>query len=429
MGDRINFDGFYRGICVDNYDPQIKGRLKIHVPGVYAEELSKVPENLPWAEPVMPLFGGNWTNEQLGGTSWDLNNETGVSTIPHTSYWDNLDGAQLWVFFERGDQNYPKYFGAVQAGDGWLSEHNNQHVIKTDNVRIRIDENPGAGTCKFDSYNKNNNHLSKKKQISKMPTRTDIEIWNEGGNAVNIIIKGNVNMKVDGDVFEEHTGDKHITHTGNLYKKHVGDVFEEHDGTVISNHSGDTNKIHKGKFSEIHTGDWKYTNTKGDVLQDIKGGDFQFKLLGDYSTNIVGNQTETVMGDKKEDVIGCVNYNYTGQYSTMAQEIKFVASEDILSISNEGNIVLQSFGEGVYDTKLPSYPNLLRGGIIMNGKYIKQSGDGYGGPLIEYPYVYRYLPALTTIVPGVWGVADNTGDQIHHNQQYSNAFEYDIITA
>jgi hypothetical protein len=427
MGDRIDFNGFYRGICVDNYDPLVKGRLKIHIPGVYAEELSKVPENLPWAEPVMPLFGGNWTNERSG----DLNVETGVSTIPHTSS-KPLEGAQLWVFFEKGDQNYPKYFGAVQGGPGWLSEHNNQHVIKTDNVRVRIDENPGMGTCKFDSYNKNNNHLSKKKQISQMPTRTDIEIWNEGGNAVNIIIKGNVNMKVEGDIFEEHLGDKHITHTGNVYKKHIGDIYEEHQGALISDHAGDTNLIHKGAHSEIHTGDWKYTNTKGDILHDIKGGNYQFKLLGDFSSQIVGAKVLNVQGDKSEDVVGCVNCNYTGQYSVQAQEIKYIASEDLINISNTGNMIFQTFGFGPYDTKLPTYPasNLYRGGIIMHGAYIRETATGVNPtpniPVVPFPY--RYMPGIMLTPVNSWAIEKNTGNQIHNNKGigHSNFPEYDI---
>ena len=136
-----------------------------------------------------------------------------------------------------------------------------------------------------------------------------------------------------------------------------------------------------------------------------------------------------IKGDRKDSVAGNTIFAYTGQYCIQAQEIKLVATEDILNISNAGNIVMQTFGDGVYDTKLPTYPNLLRGGIIMNGKYIKQSGDGYGGPLMQYPYVYRYIPGIIATVPGVWGIDDNTGDQIHHNKEYSNEFEYDIIQA
>jgi len=426
MADKINFNGFYRGICVDNYDPKIKGRIKVHVPGVYAEELSKVPENLPWAEPVMPLWGGNWTNESDGC----LNTETGTTTIPHTSK-KPLDGAQLWIFFEKGDQNYPRYFAAVQGGDGWHSEHNNQHVMKTDNVRIRIDENPGAGTCKFNSYNSNNNHLSKKKQISQMPTRTDIEIWNEGGNAVNIIVKGSVNMKIDGDLYEDHTGDKHITHTGNVYKNHIGDIYDVHEGSTIKEHIGDVNKKHEGDKTEIHTGDLTYTNTYGNLLYDIKDGDYQFKQLGTNSTDIYGSKFSTVKGDKSEDIVGSCNFNYSGNLSVNADEIKHTATEDMLNVSESGNIVLQSFGTGVYDTKLTTYPNLWRGGIILKGDYIRKTAVGGANTPDDGPgtYVYRYAPTITSTVPGIWAIEDNTGNEIHHNAATSviTQCEYDPL--
>ena len=52
------------------------------------------------------------------------------------------DGSQVWVFFEAGDINKPIYFASAQSGPGWFSEHPNQHVFHSDNIRVRIDENP-----------------------------------------------------------------------------------------------------------------------------------------------------------------------------------------------------------------------------------------------------------------------------------------------
>ena len=187
-------------------DPKTLGRCKIFVYGVFPEEFRANYAKLPWAEPVMSLFGGNWTNENDG-----LNKETGVSSAPHQSETPG-DGAQVWVFFENGSQNNPRYFGACQSGAGWLSEHNNQHVIKTDNVRVRIDENPehADSTATFPSYN--SNCTSDGKEVVDVPTRVDIEIL--GNVTVNIV--GNVNMKIEGDYYEEHTGDKYETLEGNL---------------------------------------------------------------------------------------------------------------------------------------------------------------------------------------------------------------------
>lgn len=125
------YNSNYRGIVIDNYDPDVRGKCKIFVPGVYPSDFQFQPERLPWAEPIMPLWGGNFQPKVPG----HLNPETGYTTIAH-------EGAHVWVFFERGDWNYPKYWAASQAGDGWVSENNNQHTIRTDNVTIIVDEKP-----------------------------------------------------------------------------------------------------------------------------------------------------------------------------------------------------------------------------------------------------------------------------------------------
>ena len=188
------FEAIYRGKVVANFDPLVKGRLKIYVPGVYPQKLSKVADNLPWAEPVMPLFGGDYTNT----AEPRLNDETGVTTIPHV-------GAELWLFFEDGNHLNPRYFAACQGGAGWHSEHKNQHVIKTDNVRIRVDEEPTLptdgipekSTCKFDTYNDKCTELSKQHLKKQVPTRVDIEILNKNAGALNLQITGNVNIRIN----------------------------------------------------------------------------------------------------------------------------------------------------------------------------------------------------------------------------------------
>lgn len=72
-------------------------------------------------------------------------------------------GAQVFVFFEAGNINKPVYFAAAQSGPGWFSEHPNQHVFQSDNIRVRIDEEPEHpdSTCKFDTYNDQNSEVSK----------------------------------------------------------------------------------------------------------------------------------------------------------------------------------------------------------------------------------------------------------------------------
>jgi hypothetical protein len=417
LGQNSDALGIFRGSVIKNVDPVVKGRLKIFVPGIYPDEFSENPDLIPWAEPVMPLYGGNFTNKRGG----DLNRETGVTTIPHV-------GAEVWLFFENNSHLHPKFFGACQGGEGWHSEHSNQHVIKTDNVRIRVDENPldSASTCKFTSYNENNNERSRQKVISDMPTRIDIEVWNEGSNAVNIIVKGNVNMKIDGDLFEEHTGDKHLTHTGNVYKQHTGDVYEVHDGTTIKHQNGTNTLKHEGDFTYIHTGDKTYKNPRGNVNETIFDGTFNSKVVGDYKLDITGLLTYKITGDLQNSVVGNVSEYVNGIKSVTSEEHRIFTTEDILNVSKEGNIINQAFGTGQYDTKTEDYPNKLRGGIISNGNYIKTSGNGTSSTT---PWTYRYDTSKTDTIPVTYGIVETTGTEIHHNDGYTPGFEYNISEA
>lgn len=241
------YNSNYRGIVVDNYDPKNLGRCKIFVPGIYPSDFADTPEVLPWSNPIMQPFGGSYKNDGK-----QLNKETGVTSVPHA-------GAIMWVFFERGDWNYPFYWAADQSGEGWLSETNNQHVIQTDNVTVIIDETPIPGkfgktkssTIKYDSYNLSGTTLSKNGHHKEnIPARVDIKIALNSGIAVNLDLSGDVNMKVVGDVYEEIKGNRHETIEGNLYRKHVGDIQYIHEGVTIEEHEGDVFTTIKGNKTE-----------------------------------------------------------------------------------------------------------------------------------------------------------------------------------
>lgn len=189
--------------------------------GIYPDEYNASPELLPWAEPAMSIAGGAWTNRS------GLNTETGWTSVPHDGQGIADQGAQVFVFFEAGDVNKPIYFAAAQSGPGWLSEHQNQHVFRSDNVTVRIDENPDdeRSTCQYLAYNENNSALAKdackRNKEGKLKTRIDIDVLAKDINAVNLNIIGDVNMHIDGDWYVEHNGKKFETHTGDTYIKEI----------------------------------------------------------------------------------------------------------------------------------------------------------------------------------------------------------------
>ena len=363
----LDFSGIYRGKVIDNYDPEIKGRCKLYVPGVYPTSMSSDGRNLPWAEPVMPLFGGSFQNIRPG----DLNPEVGVSTIPHI-------GAELWTFFENSNHMYPKFFAACQAGSGWLSEHNNQHVIKTDNVRIRIDENPSlsGSTCKFDSYNNevgNEIPFSKERSFKQKPTRVDIQIKAENCVALNIQILGDVNMNIVGNVYERIQGDKHETHIGNLYKYHKGDAWINHDGATLKYTEGDVSNTRKGDRNEY---------VEGSTMEFVTVAREE-TVIGPKSLTVYGRDTEYCEEDRSISV-GSLNVKSMLDISTVALgnineqcTEKFVdASHDIQNRSMVGNIVNKAPAKGYYDDKGEDNKYVFRGGIINESDYVVNMTNG-----------------------------------------------------
>ena len=87
--------GKYRGLVVDNADPELLGRLKLRVPSVLGANVVT-----GWALPCLP-YGG------------DANQ--GWLSIPEV-------GAGVWVEFEEGDLEFPVWVGTFWSKPGGDSE-------------------------------------------------------------------------------------------------------------------------------------------------------------------------------------------------------------------------------------------------------------------------------------------------------------------
>ena len=85
MAGSNGYFGKYRGMVVNNVDPEFRGRLLVQVP----EVLGVVPSS--WAEPCVPLAGP--TGPPMG-----------IYLVPPI-------GAGVWVEFEQGDPEYPIWVG------------------------------------------------------------------------------------------------------------------------------------------------------------------------------------------------------------------------------------------------------------------------------------------------------------------------------
>src|SRR2546426_10905350 len=89
MGEDRRWYGKFRGIVVDNEDPEHLGRLRAMVPDV----LGEVPST--WAMPCVPAAGP----------------QMGIVSIPSP-------GAGVWVEFEGGDPDYPIWVGSWWGSPG-----------------------------------------------------------------------------------------------------------------------------------------------------------------------------------------------------------------------------------------------------------------------------------------------------------------------
>ena len=290
MADDSRQFGIFRGIVKDNTGD--KGYCKIFIPGIYPAEYENNTQLLPWAEPAQSLFGGNYSSS-------GLNSETGICSWPKI-------GAVVFIFFDQGDHNFPVYFAASQGGNGWIAEHNKQYTIQTDNVKIRIDDNPSnsKSTAKHQSYSDKSTNASIPlgKQLD---TTLEIEVK---GN-VNLKITGDVNLQINGKVYEEINGDIIKTHIGNYYEKHIGDKLIVQKGTKV----------------EQIDGNYSFT-FKGDMMQTIDGN-LYFAVTGNVNEMISGSKTAmisqrvdlSILGGKSERVTGTSDYTVIGAFSTYIQ--------------------------------------------------------------------------------------------------------------
>jgi hypothetical protein len=307
-----SFGGIYRGIVKDNTGD--KGRCKVFVKCVYPDEFENEPSALPWAEPAMPLFFGNYTSD-----AGSQNAETGLACWPKV-------GAHVWVFFCEGDFNYPIMVASIQGGNGWISEHNKQYTIQTDNVRIRIDENPDnpASTSKFTTYNDKCTVTASDDVKEDVPTRLDIEIT---GN-VNVKINGNVNLQINGNLYNEINGNKYETINGNCFTKITGDQHLVYDGDIVINQTGDNILQQTGNRMQVLNGD-TYNEVYGscnEIIEKVKsltvGQQYtetivnkSCKLLGQVDTTVIGTEVSYNEGDRKETITGNFKESISGNKS------------------------------------------------------------------------------------------------------------------
>ena len=95
------FNSFYRGVVEENNDPEKRGRVRVRIWGLHTENKTKtetegIPtDELPWAEPCIPIFEGGISGFGMFG-------------VP-------VQGSHVMIFFENGNYFQPRYFASLPS--------------------------------------------------------------------------------------------------------------------------------------------------------------------------------------------------------------------------------------------------------------------------------------------------------------------------
>ena len=113
----MTYYGKFRGVVVDNNDPNQLGRLTARVPDIFGDETSG------WALPATPYAGDG----------------VGLYLIPPV-------GASVWVEFEHGNPEYPIWSGCFWASGELpaLPASPDVKVLKTTAGTITINDTSGS---------------------------------------------------------------------------------------------------------------------------------------------------------------------------------------------------------------------------------------------------------------------------------------------
>lgn len=358
-----NVNGIYQGVVLDNSGE--RGRCKIFIPQIYADEFQTRPMDLPWATPAEPLGGGPGLletppSQSSGDSSVSLNKTTGSCIVPRI-------GAHLWVFFADNDHTRPVYFAAIQSSGGWVSENRYQSTYQTENVRVRIDESPAVAsgtltvpdpivykgeplaqggpatmgtnemssmfgrtfnTCSVLHTDRINPELSGR-ILEAVPLKIEIAVR---GTVQIVVTEGHANIQVNGNTYLETRGDFYNTVHGNRYERVKGNSLEVIDGFRRTHVLGDSVDIVDGASLRNILGAGGESIVVSGSRKESIGKDLVTSVVGNMSASADGNFVSFVGGLTTEFREGPVSSNYAGGFSIAANKDIGIQTTDSINI-------------------------------------------------------------------------------------------------
>jgi hypothetical protein len=315
---RTTLNGIYRGVIEDNNDPEKLGRCKIRIWGVHDElknesEIEGIPTNkLPWSEPCLGLVEGSVS----GAGAW---------AIP-------LQGSHVFLFFEGGNWESPRYFATVPAlpvdapdtskgfNDPAGEYPRSDRLGEPDWHRLARGETEGT-IVPFKDANKD-------EEVKIALTGPTYETWDEPDSAYaaeypnNIVLATHrgITIELDNTVGAERV---HIWHPSNTY------IEIDVDGNVVFKSENDRFEITKGdRKTHVMKDDIETVDVDRNTLI---GGDQNVEVGGNVNRDIGTKLTENVGSDWKIDVVGNISITAGGTISITAGEgINITAGEAVV---------------------------------------------------------------------------------------------------
>ena len=393
--------GFHRGVVEDNEDPLKAGRVRIRIHGIHTPtkvktELDGIPtDELPWAEPVMPISEGSvsgfgeW-NVPLQGSHvmcfFENSNPTrpmyfgSMPGIPESkeSYSNDQRATSRTDGFKDPDGNYPTRFRLGEPDFHRLARGKKQGTLvetKNDERDIAVQTALGGNWSEPESpfaarYPHNHviaTHGGITIELDSTPGATRLHIYHPSNSFIEIDNDGNMVVKNNAEKYEIVTAGKnvHIKQQRNLTID--GDSKKKVDGSEA---------IEVGGNKQIQIDGDKTEDIDGDLTQTI-GGDKTEDISGAKTKDVGSNETDTITGNKTETIGGQLNITVTGNANMTAPRINLngpVYIAGFLSVDGDGG------GEGGVITgtiRLQSGDIIVTGGdVIADGISLKTHVHG-----------------------------------------------------
>lgn len=314
--------GFFRGVVEDNNDPNKAGRVRVRVFGLHTEQKFKtetegIPtEELPWAEPCLPITEGS-----ISGF--------GVWGVP-------LQGSHVMLFFENGNPLQPRYFASMPG----IPENKSslkktlvtspQAAPKTEGFRDPDGVYPSEDKLGEPDVHRLARGVKNETLVTTKEENLDTAIqvayggsWDEPNPFYAARYPHNFVFTTHGGLtveLDSTPGAKRLAfyHPSNTYME-IGNNGE----MIIRNQSDKYEIVIENKY--IHIIQDSYKTVDADERVKIKGNRFteinedeDRRVDGDRRTEIRGDDTKAVAGDENDTVQGELNITVTGKINIIS---------------------------------------------------------------------------------------------------------------